>query len=273
MNPLDILKRIPKTNCGECGYSACLAFAANVAKSDEDPQKCPYIDLDGLDIQSLGNTNLDNLSEERDLELIRHLKSKVQDLDFSKIAPRLGAVLSPDGEDAIIFSYLAQEVFMSKSQLLLNGKNPEDHRDQILLYNFVHSAGGSRPTGDWLGLESLPNTISKVKTLATYCEDRLAQLFTSRPAKDILTYCKMLDGKPVLESSATAAAVIPVLPMVPQQFLFWDEEPEDGFEAKVKILFDAHVLDYLDVESLVFSAERLADRLMQLASFPPDRAK
>ena len=76
----------------------------------------------------------------------------------------------------------------------------------------------------------------------------------------------MLHGKKVADSSATAASIIPVLPMVPQQLLFWDEEPEDGFKAKVKILFDARVLDYLDVESLVFSAERLADRLMQLVS-------
>ena len=54
--------------------------------------------------------------------------------------------------------------------------------------------------------------------------------------------------------------------MVPQQFLFWDEEPEDGFEAKVKILFDSKVLDHLDVESLVFSSERLADKLLEMAS-------
>ena len=31
MNPLEIVQRTPKTNCGECGYPACLAFAANVA--------------------------------------------------------------------------------------------------------------------------------------------------------------------------------------------------------------------------------------------------
>jgi hypothetical protein len=166
----------------------------------------------------------------------------------------------------MIFSYLAQEVYLSKEQLLIDGSEPEDPRDQILLYNYVHFACESRPTDDWVGLESLPNTISKVKTLATYCEERLAKLFTGCSPEKILGFCSQLDGKPVPESSATVAAVIPVLPMVPQQFLFWDEEPEDGFEAKVKILFDAQVLKRLDVESLVFSSERLADRLTKLAS-------
>ena len=266
MNPLDILKRVPKTNCGECGYTACLAFAANVAKSGEDPKKCPFIDLKGLDLNSLGNTALDNLSHERDLDLIRHLKSKVKDLDFEEIASRLGATLAPDEKDTLIFSYLAQDVLLSKNKLLINNKKPDDPRDQILLYNYVHSASLLIPTGNWVGLESLPNTISKVKTLSTYCEKRLAQLFTRRPPEEILSYCSMLHGKKVAESSATAAAIIPVLPMVPQQFLFWDEEPEDGFEAKVKILFDVRVLDHLDVESLIFSSERLADRLIQMAS-------
>ena len=52
--------------------------------------------------------------------------------------------------------------------------------------------------------------------------------------------------------------------MVPQFLLFWEGEPEDGFEPKAKVLFDHHVLDFLDLESLVFSAERFAERLVHL---------
>ena len=36
------------------------------------------------------------------------------------------------------------------------------------------------------------------------------------------------------------------------------------FESKVKVLFDKNVLDFLDIESLVFSAERTAEYLMEL---------
>jgi hypothetical protein len=66
--------------------------------------------------------------------------------------------------------------------------------------------------------------------------------------------------------SATVAVVIPVLPRVLHYLLFWDEEPEDGFEGRVKVLFDRQVFDFLDIESLVFSAERMADRIMELDS-------
>ncbi|MCK9293682.1 MAG: DUF3786 domain-containing protein [Desulfobulbaceae bacterium] len=266
MNPLEVLKRTPKSNCGECGYPACLAFAANVARSGEDPRKCPYINLHGLSLTKKDNTSLDKIAEKHDLDLIRHLQDKIRDLDFSAIAPALGLSISPDAKDALAFSYLGQNVLLSKSQILISGKGPEDPRDQILLYNYVYSGGADPPCGIWTGLESLPNSISKVKTLATYCENRLAQLFAGQASATILSLCAQLGGTPVPESSATAAAIIPVLPHLPQQLLFWDEEPEDGFAARIKILFDKNVLDYLDLESLVFSSERMADRLMLLFS-------
>ncbi len=40
-----ILKLLPKTNCGECGFSTCMAFAAMVSKQRTSPAGCPYIGL------------------------------------------------------------------------------------------------------------------------------------------------------------------------------------------------------------------------------------
>jgi Na+-translocating ferredoxin:NAD+ oxidoreductase RNF subunit RnfB len=48
MQPLEFLKFTPRTNCGECGYPACLAFAAAVTKGGEQPDKCPYVDMSAL---------------------------------------------------------------------------------------------------------------------------------------------------------------------------------------------------------------------------------
>lgn len=265
MNPQDILKRTPKSNCGECGYPACLAFAAHVARSGEDPAKCPHIDLSGLEIGEKTKTSLENAAEEHDLQLVRYLREKIRDLDFGRIAPPLG-VRSGSDDTVLYFSYLGQEVVLDKNGILLDGREPEDPRDQILLYNYISSGGGHPPAGEWIGLESLPNSISKVKTLAVYCEERLAELFTGWPAGDIHALSEPLGAAMAPGSSADAALIIPVLPRLPQQLLFWDEEPDDGFPAKVKILFDRDVLSYLDLESLVFSSERLADRFLLMAN-------
>ena len=173
-------------------------------------------------------------------------------MDLGSAAQPLGASWSPKTPDTLSFSYLGQKIRLSKKNILMDEREPEDPRDQILLYNYVHSGGGRAPDGNWIGLESLPNSISKIRTLKVYCEDRLADLFTGRTTQDIRSLCNRIPSRPDTESSASVAVFFQVLPMLPQYLLFWKEEPEDGFAAKVKILFDHHVLDFLDLESLVF---------------------
>jgi hypothetical protein len=272
MNPLDILHRTPKTNCGECGHATCLAFAAAVTRAGEDFNRCPYIDHDGLEIEPVGKKRnmeqlADQVSEEQDLALVRYLQSKINLSDFRKTAGSLGADWSADQPDVLKFRYLGREVKLGKSSIFMDNDSVVDPRDQILLYNYIHSGGGRKPDGNWVGMESLPNSISKVKTLATYCEEKIAREFVNKPLGLLQEIGQKVDGFPGpqdLSATATMALIIPVLPMVPQFLLFWDEEPEDGFEAKAKILFDHHVLDFLDIESLLFSAERLAERFVYL---------
>ena len=42
---IDILKRLPKTNCRECGFLTCMAFAAAVTKGQAMTDKCPSLAL------------------------------------------------------------------------------------------------------------------------------------------------------------------------------------------------------------------------------------
>jgi len=267
MTPHEFLKYTPATNCGECGYPACLAFAVAVTKGGVSAELCPYVKRDdlpaGLALQGEegGLAVVDRGQEERDMALVAHLKSKVKHLDFSKLAPLLGARLSGG---ALSFSYLGRPAVLGRETVSLAGGQLVDPRDQILLYNYVAFGGGRKPDGTWVGMESLPNSISKVRTLATYCELRLAQRFTGR-AERLAELCSKVGGTAGPEGqSADVGMVISVLPHVPHYLLFWDEEPEDGFEARVKILFDHHVMNFLDLESLVFAAERMADRLAEL---------
>lgn len=260
--PFEILRKTPKTNCGTCGYATCLAFSAAVAKGGENPAACPYLDVAALSLSKTGEKEeLSALGRKRDLALIAHLKEKIAPLDFRAIAPGLGIDCMPSQPDLLEFVYLGQRVLLSKKAVLINQEEPEDPRDQILLYNYVHSGGGDAPAGNWTGLESLPNSISKVRTLATYCEERLATLFSGNGITAIAHAMREVQAVPVPEAPASFGFVIPVLPRVAQYVLFWEADEEEGFPARVKVLFDRQVLEYLDLESLIFSAERLADRL------------
>ncbi|MDP3731680.1 MAG: acetyl-CoA decarbonylase/synthase complex subunit gamma [Candidatus Omnitrophota bacterium] len=46
LSGLDIYKLLPKTNCRECGFVTCLAFAMQLAKKAVSIDKCPYLSAD-----------------------------------------------------------------------------------------------------------------------------------------------------------------------------------------------------------------------------------
>lgn len=43
LSGLDIYKLLPKTNCRQCGFATCLAFAMQLAKRAVDINKCPFL--------------------------------------------------------------------------------------------------------------------------------------------------------------------------------------------------------------------------------------
>src|SRR3989338_8968737 len=43
LSGLDIYKLLPKTNCKECGYATCLAFAMALAQKKASLDKCPHV--------------------------------------------------------------------------------------------------------------------------------------------------------------------------------------------------------------------------------------
>ncbi len=43
LSGLDIYKLLPKTNCRECGFTTCLAFAMQLAKKSVGIDRCPYV--------------------------------------------------------------------------------------------------------------------------------------------------------------------------------------------------------------------------------------
>lgn len=263
ISPLLIVKHTPGSNCGECGHPSCLAFGAALVAGTSVAGACPYLDTNGLD---LPQSAVVKDAKTRDLELIAHLKQKLRDLDFAALAPGLGAEVTAAG--ALEFPYLGRRAEVGKDLVLFDGHEPGDHRDQILLYNYVAMGGGSGVAGEWVGMESLPNSISKIKTLAAYAEEPLARLFAGR--KERAAGClERLGGRAETGHGADLGVVVPVLPRLPVMVLFWDEDAQDQFAARVKLLFDRDVLTVLDLESMVFAAERLAEEaraVMEAAS-------
>jgi DNA-binding CsgD family transcriptional regulator/ArsR family metal-binding transcriptional regulator len=93
---VEILKLLPKTNCRECGFASCMAFAATLRQQETIPEMCPYLkppvteqavypiyDSNG-NLQSTVTLDIDTTNVKRELqhqrEQVDRLKGKIADL-------------------------------------------------------------------------------------------------------------------------------------------------------------------------------------------------
>lgn len=255
---LEIVKATPKTNCKACGQVSCMAFAVAVMAGKIDISACPYIQSPDMPAPSHSFESVD-----AETALLKELKGKIQGVALEKKASFLGAeIVGHNDSIALRLPYLGSWVLISKTGVFFENEMELDPRDQILLYNYVFFASDAPLSGNWVGLETFPNSISKVVTLRRYTEDKLADAFDGRlnELREILAGM----GAVLLEDChADLCMQVPVLPKVPLQIHFWNSSPEDGFTAQVKVLFDANAMQFLDIESLVFAAERMAERCLE----------
>ncbi|OAG27587.1 DUF3786 domain-containing protein [Thermodesulfatator autotrophicus] len=257
LNPVEIIKKLPRTNCKECGYPTCLAFAMAVVTGACEPAKCPYFSPENWpEVKQKVS-----LEEDYAWRILEEVKKKVQKIDLEKVAPSLGASFE---NGWLKLPFLDTEVLLNASRARrLDGKDL-DPRDQILLYNYFIFAGKVPLKGEFVGLESFPSSLSKTVTLRRYAEEKLGEAFSGRlnSLKKALSFLKTEEPK---ECPADLCAIVYVLPRVPLKVHFFEAEPEENLPPEVKILFDANATAYLDLESLVFCAERLVERLIELA--------
>jgi hypothetical protein len=262
---MEVLKTLPRTNCGECGQATCLAFATRVIKEGEDLGRCPYLSeaaraLAG-DIERQQAAGLGRRRESIAIAL-EALQEKVAPLDLASVAEGLGARYGEDnGRPFLQLNYFGQNLQVFKDEVRYPEGVQANPWDAILLYNYLASRGGVEPTGTWITYQSLPNSVSKTKTLKRL-EAELAAHLAGRQSH-LEKAAANLGAEPVeMSGDADLKLVFHPLPKVPVLLLFWEAYPEEDFPAQVHFLFDGNVSDYLDLESLLFLVEQLADRLM-----------
>ncbi|MCS7149387.1 MAG: DUF3786 domain-containing protein [Caldimicrobium sp.] len=259
---LDLLKLLPKTNCRECGEESCLLFALKVFSRSISPDRCPYLKTSVLPAE----LSASKITFDQTFENLKYLREKFRNLEnFLERAENLGCQMREEG-NSLLLSYLdiKIEIALGEGGKPLEirdwAKAPLDPRDEILLCNYFLFNGKDSLSLNFVGLESFPHSISKVKTLKAYGEDPLAELMSScSPALEeilrnfiITDYVKLTSG---------TSFIVWVLPRVPLKITFWEGDLEEGLSPSCKILYDQVALSYLDLECLVFCAERLVEKL------------
>jgi len=195
----------------------------------------------------------------------KHVVSKIQEYDLQELAPFLGVDCVQElGKDSLVIPLLGRRYAVSKDEVAAIDGGEHDVWEHVLLYNYIAQACRKPLAGKWVAMAELPGALAKKKAFEEGCEDVIAGAFTGRVEKLHEVLLELGASSPPMETNAELVAVFHPLPRIPFLLYFWDEDRDDGFPAKVKILFDATVLCYLDIESLVFLGEKTAQRLLAL---------
>jgi hypothetical protein len=264
-------KILPKTNCGECGYPTCLAFASMVVAEKVPLNTCPHI---AADIANRCQTELDEqhasgkwVKKDMAQDALVWAKQRSASMKIEDLPARIGGRLILEDEDNVLeIPYFNDTVIVRKDGIVRQSGAELNRWEQVFLYNHMAMGGSRLPTGNWKAMEELPNTVSKIKSMRSHVETPLIDRFHGR-TDALMPAAQSLGGQQMAAFSHLADVVIhfQVLPRIPVMHLFWDEDLEEGFSARAKLLFDETIVEHLDIESILFLSETLSQGLIAAA--------
>lgn len=262
---------LPKTNCGDCGVPTCMAFATRVILEREPLKGCPHVGAEDLarlqpvlDAQQAAGIGV---RADPIADALAWAQERATSMALEDLPDRINGTLEPgpDGP-AVILPYFDTTVAIRQGETLTISRTDGQKLDpweQVLLLNHLAQGGSQAPVGRWIGLEQLPNSTSKTASLREHVEEPVAAAFQGRPdalRSAAAPYVRAEPGGADLPEADVVLLFQP-LPRVPMALLFWDADADEGFEPRVKMLYDETVNDHLDIESIVFLTEQLRDRL------------
>lgn len=241
--PLELYKHLPKTNCGDCGISTCLAFAAAVIKEEKRLADCPH--LERATVERLEGTigrqlNMESIREEQ----LKELKKKVEATDIGLRAALLGARVSGD---SIVVRCLGKDFEVDRYGTVMSQCHTHAWFSLPLLDYILH-AQGRDITGRWVPFRELEHGKTWNPLFEQRCEKPLKQIADaySDLFEDLVT---MFSGTSSFNNfNSDISVVLYPFPKVPVLICYW--KPEDDIGSKLHLFFDETAEKNLHIGSL-----------------------
>ena len=268
LSVVDLYKNIlPKTNCGDCGFPTCLAFASMVVSEKLPLRNCPHIEPEKLAAaeKELEEQYKAGKWTKKDMaaDALLWAKQRAASMEIADLPERIGGrLVTVDGKDTLELPYFQETILIQPDGIVKKSGEPLNWWEQTFIYNHMAMGGRRMPTGTWKGLGELPNTVSKVKSMKAHVEKPLIDRFQGNP-QALHRAGLDIGGEDRRDATpgADVAMLFQPLPRIPVMVTFWDEEPEEGYGAEAKLLFDETIVEHLDIESIMFLSERVKELL------------
>ncbi len=260
-SPIQIFQLLDNSNCGQCGETTCMAFAAAVFRGQRSLAECPRVDSSLIPSTEDEAKPIDPVeaSEREMAQRMLELQRGVASLDLAAAAERLGG--SYDG-NRLHLDVLGMDVALDQE----GGLHTAIHTNYwvaVPVLDYVLNASGARPNGQWKPLRELSQGISWQGLFGQRCEKPLKQVADTCPElfRELLG---MFQGtRPENGAEADIAAVLYVLPLVPVLIAYW--YPDEGLDSHLSVLFDANAERNLSMGSIFALGTGLGRMLEKLA--------
>ncbi len=267
----DIYKKVlPKTNCGDCGIPSCFTFATTVVANKVPLKKCPHLDPETAahyqkELDEQHSQEGSYVRKDTAKEALAWAQKRSASMDIKDLPERLGGELKDiDGTPVLELPYFNDTILIKPDSITKKDGSALNVWEQVFIYNHMAQGGSSVPKKQWISLQDIPNSTPKVQSMRTAVEEPLIKHFKGQQDQ-LLKAALKIGGQRIKETDASAdlALLFQPLPRIPVVLLFWDELAEEGFDAQVKLLFDETIPEHLDIESILFLSERIAELLCE----------
>jgi len=241
--PLQVYKFLPKTNCGECGISTCLAFAAAVIKQEKRLADCPFLNKDTIALYE-GKIDKPVSMEGIREDQLKELKKAIEAIDLPSRAELLGGRSS--GETLVI-NCLGKDFEIDRYGNVLSQCHTHAWFSIPLLDYVLHSRGEDI-SGRWVPFRELEKGAMWSGLFEQRCEKPLKQIADAYNElfEDLV---RMFSGASSFNKfNADISVILYPLPNVPILICYW--KAEDDIESKLHVFFDDTAEKNLHIESL-----------------------
>ncbi len=257
--PLEIFKLLPKSNCGQCQVSTCLAFAAAVLKEEKSISDCLHLDKNTLS-QFVGKihrqVNLETIQE----DALKDLKEKIVNIDLASRAERIGARF--DG-GSLLLKCLGRDFEIDVKGNVVSHCHTHPWFTIPLLHYILFSKGEGT-SGRWVPFRELENGKTWNPLFERKCEQPL-KLIADTHGDLFEDLVRIFSGMPSGGAFASDISVILYpLPKLPMMICYW--KPEDDMESKLHLFFDDTAEKNLLIESIYATGTgivRMLEKIMQ----------
>jgi hypothetical protein len=255
--PVEILRRLDKSNCLACGMPTCMAFAVAVSHGRKRLADCPKLDV-GAAAPSPPPVARQIPWEEELLGSMEPLRRRLASIDLAAAAPRLGGTFAAG---TLTIPCLGKAFGVGADGAIRTDIHVHGWI-AIPVFDYIVRNAGIPPAGRWVSFRDLRDGTARYPLFAQRGEKPCQRL--ADEDADLFETLLDLFGKPEEDrDTATFSHLLHPLPNVPMRIRYW--KPEEGMGSDLRLLFDATATDNLGIESIHLLGTGLVTMLEKIA--------